>query len=123
MCKVEKDRWPAYAERFDALRAGRRFVRVNPSGPGVKRWLKSAVLRHMHEEMARERSTRPLPTIVAGRTSGDVAGFMSRKEGSDSPARYPSAQVRDARGTPRAPVTDAARPDLGASSIAARRVS
>lgn len=57
---------------------------------------------------------------TAGRTSGDVAGFMSRKAGSDSPARYPSAPVRDVRGTPPAPVTDAACPDRGAS---ARRAS
>jgi hypothetical protein len=121
---VSRSRWDAYAARFHALVRGRRIVQVNPKGKGVTRWLKSAVIEHMHHELAREREAAPasLPH-AAGRTSGDVAGFMSRKAGSDSPARYQSAPVRDVRGTPLAPVTPAACPDRGASTTAVRRVS
>jgi hypothetical protein len=52
LCKVEKDRWPAYAQRFPALRRALRVVQVNPEGRGVDRWLKSAVIEHMHRELA-----------------------------------------------------------------------
>lgn len=58
MCKVEKDRWPGYAQRFPILRRGMRVVRVNPDGVGRRRWLKSAVLEHMHSEMPRTQAPR-----------------------------------------------------------------
>lgn len=58
MCKVEKDRWPRYADRFPILRGAKRVVKVNPAGIGVDRWLKSAVLLHMHHEMPREKEPR-----------------------------------------------------------------
>ncbi len=121
---VSRSRWDAYARRFHVLLRGQRLLQVTPGGRGSMRWLKSAVIEHMHTELAREREAAPasLPR-VAGRTSGDVAGFMSRKAGSDSPARYQSAPVRDVRGTPLAPVTPAACPDRGASTTAVRRVS
>lgn len=117
LVKVSDSRWDSYWKRFPALVRGRRIVRVNPHGKGVTRFLKSAVIQHMHEELARERTAAPaISPRTAGRTSGDVAGFMSRSAGSDSPARNHSAPVRDVRGFPPAPVTDAACPDRGASS-------
>jgi hypothetical protein len=116
LVKVSRSRWDAYAHRFHALVRGRRIVQANPHGKGVVRWLRSAVIAHMHLELARERPTAPasLPH-AAGKRSGDLAGFMSRSAGSDSPARNHSAPVRDVRGAPLAPDTDAACPDRGAS--------
>lgn len=54
LCKVHWKRWPAYAERFPALQRALRVVQVNPEGQGVKRWLKSAVIEHMHLELGRD---------------------------------------------------------------------
>lgn len=55
MVGVSKSRWDSYAARFDTLRRGRRVVQVNPEGKGVYRWLKSAVIEHIHLELANER--------------------------------------------------------------------
>jgi hypothetical protein len=58
LVKVSRSRWDGYAKRFAALIRGRRIVRVNPQGPGVARWLRSAVVEHLHRELPRERSPR-----------------------------------------------------------------
>ena len=66
LCQVEKDRWPAYAQRFPVLRRALRVVLVNPNGTGVNRWLKSAVIEHMHREMPREKPRqRAVPAKAA----------------------------------------------------------
>lgn len=56
---VSRSRWDAYARRYPALRRGRRIVQANPTGKGVARWLRSAVIQHMHDELACERSPEP----------------------------------------------------------------
>ncbi len=55
ICKVSRSRWDGYAKRFPALVRGCRIVQVNPTGKGVARWLKSAVIEHIHRELPRER--------------------------------------------------------------------
>lgn len=55
ICKVSRSRWDTYAKRFQALLRGCRIVQVNPTGKGVARWLKSAVIEHIHRELPRER--------------------------------------------------------------------
>ncbi|MFO0931977.1 MAG: hypothetical protein U1E39_04630 [Planctomycetota bacterium] len=52
---VSRSRWDAYWRRYEALVRGRRIVRANPNGKGVSRWLKSAVIHHMHCELASDR--------------------------------------------------------------------
>lgn len=52
---VSRSRWDGYAKRFPALLRGRRVVRVNPTGKGVVRWLRSALVEHMHCELSRDR--------------------------------------------------------------------
>lgn len=116
LLKVSKSRWDSYWKRSTVLTRGVRIVRVNPAGKGVRRWLRSACIEHMHCELTRERPAVPASLgHAAGKRSGDLAGFMSRRAGSDSPARNHSAPVRDVRGTPLPPVTDAACPDRGSS--------
>lgn len=56
---VSRSRWDAYARRYPALVRGRRIVRANPDGKGVARWLRSAVIEHMHDELERERAPEP----------------------------------------------------------------
>jgi len=53
---VSRSRWDAYAKRFPALIRGRRLVQANPNGKGVYRWLRSAVIEHMHDELERDRA-------------------------------------------------------------------
>lgn len=55
ICKVSRSRWDDYAKRYTALIRGCRIVQVNPTGKGVARWLKSAVVEHIHRELPRER--------------------------------------------------------------------
>lgn len=52
---VSRSRWDAYAKRYRALTRGRRVVQANPGGRGVYRWLKSALIEHMHVELANDR--------------------------------------------------------------------
>lgn len=52
---VSRSRWDAYWRRYEALVRGRRIVRANPNGKGVSRWLKSAVIQHIHLELTSER--------------------------------------------------------------------
>lgn len=68
MCRVSPKRWKNYADRFPVLRRGQRVVKVNPSGSGVYRWLRSAVLEHMQREMPREKDPMPAPA-TSGRSS------------------------------------------------------
>lgn len=56
---VSRSRWDAYARRFPALVRGRRIVHANPGGKGVARWLRSAVIAHMHDELERDRAPEP----------------------------------------------------------------
>jgi hypothetical protein len=58
LLKVSKSRWDSYWKRSAALLRGCRRVQVNPQGKGVRRWLRSAVVEHMHHELARERAVR-----------------------------------------------------------------
>jgi len=52
---VSRSRWDGYASRFAALKRGRRIVQANPNGKGVVRWLRSAVIAHMHLELTYDR--------------------------------------------------------------------
>jgi hypothetical protein len=52
---VSKSRWDGYWKRYPALVRGCRIVQVNPQGKGVRRFLRSAVIEHIHNELARER--------------------------------------------------------------------
>ncbi len=72
LVKVSRSRWDGYSRRFSALVRGRRVVQANPEGPGVTRWLRSAVIEHMHRELVRDRKPRratprraPSPTCDA----------------------------------------------------------
>ena len=56
---VSRSRWDAYARRYPALRRGRRIVHANPGGNGVARWLRSALVEHMHDELERDRAPEP----------------------------------------------------------------
>ena len=71
---VSRSRWDSYAKRFRALTRGRRVVQANPGGKGVYRWLKSAVIEHMHVELANDRDP----------TSGHVE--MTKVEADDADA-------------------------------------
>lgn len=44
-------RWMEYSPRWPVLDAGHRIVRVTAGGRGRHRWLRSAVIRHMREEL------------------------------------------------------------------------
>jgi len=68
LVKVSRSRWDAYARRFRALVRGRRIVQVNPHGKGVVRWLRSAVVAHIHLELSYD---RPAPS---GDVVDDVTG-------------------------------------------------
>ena len=55
LCKVSRNRWDNYVKRFPTLLRGRRNVQVNPTGKGVYRYLKTAVIEHMHYDLVRDR--------------------------------------------------------------------
>lgn len=59
ICKVSRSRWDGYAARFPLLMRGRRLVQVTPGGRGTMRWLKSAIIAHLHTELASEREPTP----------------------------------------------------------------
>lgn len=66
LVKVSDSRWDGYWKRFPALVRGSRIVRVNPKGQGVRRWLRSALVEHMHTELASEREpTAETDDVVA----------------------------------------------------------
>jgi len=51
---ISEQNWPRYAARWPALREGMRIVRVKgPTSRGRARWLKSAVMKHVTEELLR----------------------------------------------------------------------
>jgi hypothetical protein len=64
---VSRSRWDGYWRRFPALVRGCRVVQANPQGRGVRRWLRSALVEHMHCELAREFTAvpadRPRPAV------------------------------------------------------------
>lgn len=62
LVKVSRSRWDAYVKRFPTLLRGRRLVRVNAEGKGVMRYLKSAVIEHIHLELANDRPPTPKPS-------------------------------------------------------------
>lgn len=64
MCKVSRSRWDSYVARFTLLMRGRRLVQVTPRGRGTMRYLKSAVIAHLHLELASERDRAPEPDEV-----------------------------------------------------------
>lgn len=50
---IKPGRWSWHADQFDVLCRGRRWVKSRPEVKNpVPRWLLSAVLRHIHEELA-----------------------------------------------------------------------
>ncbi len=55
LVKVSRSRWDGYVKRFPTLLRGRRLVRVNPEGKGVMRYLRSAVVEHVHIDPPRDR--------------------------------------------------------------------
>lgn len=55
ICKVSRSRFDAYVRRFPLLMRGRRLVQVTPGGRGTIRYLKSAVIAHLHLELVSER--------------------------------------------------------------------
>lgn len=48
---ISKNRWWTYYRRHECLVRGRRVVRVDEDGRGVYRWLRSAVIAHIHNEL------------------------------------------------------------------------
>lgn len=59
ICKVSRSRFDAYAKRFPLLIRGRRLVQVTPGGRGTMRYLKSAVIAHLHIELSAYREPTP----------------------------------------------------------------
>lgn len=59
ICKVSRSRFDGYAKRFTLLLRGRRLVQATPGGRGTIRYLKSAVIAHLHLELACEREPTP----------------------------------------------------------------
>ena len=59
ICKVSRSRWDSYSKRFPLLMRGRRLVQVTPGGRGTMRYLKSAVIAHLHLELSGEREPAP----------------------------------------------------------------
>jgi len=55
LCKVSRSRWDDYVTRYPTLLRGRRLVQVNPTGKGVMRYLRSAVIEHIHHDLPRQR--------------------------------------------------------------------
>jgi len=66
LVKVSRSRWDTYARRFKALTRGRRVVQANPAGKGVVRWLRSAVIEHIHLELTFDRAETPVADGVVG---------------------------------------------------------
>ena len=78
---ISPSRWFGYAKRFRALTRGRRVVQANPGGKGVYRWLKSAVIEHMHVELANDRD--PTSDLVeATEVEADDAVASTEQEAS-----------------------------------------
>lgn len=66
ICKVSRSRFDCYVKRFPLLIRGRRLVQVTPGGRGTMRYLKSAVIAHLHLELTAERKpTREADDAVA----------------------------------------------------------
>jgi len=63
ICKVSRSRWDCYSKRFPLLMRGRRLVQASPGGRGTMRWLKSAIVAHLHIELTADRA--PTPVAVA----------------------------------------------------------
>ena len=68
ICKVSRSRWDGYSQRFPLLLRGRRLVQATPGGRGTMRWLKSAVIAHLHLELASEREPTPETDDVVAST-------------------------------------------------------
>lgn len=73
ICKVSRSRWDGYVARFTLLRRGRRLVQVTPGGRGTIRYLKSAVIAHLHLELACEREATPETSDAADRAEQEVS--------------------------------------------------
>ena len=73
MCKVSRSRWDSYSARFQLLLRGRRLVQVTPGGRGTMRWLKSAVIAHLHLELASEREPAPETDDVVASTEQEAS--------------------------------------------------
>ena len=68
LCKVSRSRWDGYSKRFPLLLRGRRLVQVTPGGRGTMRWLKSAVIAHLHLELSADRQPTPETDDVVAST-------------------------------------------------------
>lgn len=60
LVKVSRSRWDAYVKRFPTLLRGRRLVRVNAEGRGVMRYLRTAVVEHIHLDLPCDREEAAL---------------------------------------------------------------
>ena len=58
LCKVSDSRWTDYVKRYPALLRGQRLVQINPGNRGTMRWLKSALIEHIHTELPSEREAK-----------------------------------------------------------------
>jgi hypothetical protein len=73
ICKVSRSRWDSYSKRFPLLIRGRRLVQATPGGRGTIRYLKSAVIAHLHLELACERESTPETDDAVDRTEQEVS--------------------------------------------------
>ena len=51
LCRVSSSRWTRYWQDFDELRRGTRIVRAPGCKKGRTYWLRSYVIRHLHNEL------------------------------------------------------------------------
>jgi len=72
ICKVSRSRWDSYVRRFSALLRGRRLVQATPGGRGTMRWLKSALIEHLHRELSCRRPDAPVDAVADGGADHDA---------------------------------------------------
>ena len=73
ICKVSRSRLDGYVKRFPLLMRGRRLVQVTPGGRGTIRYLKSAVIAHLHLELASDREPTPDTDHVVASTEQEAS--------------------------------------------------
>ncbi len=73
ICKVSRSRWDSYVARFPLLMRGRRLVQVTPGGRGTMRYLRSAVIAHLHLELSADREPTPDTDDVVASTEQEAS--------------------------------------------------
>lgn len=73
ICKVSRSRFDGYVKRFPLLMRGRRLVQATPGGRGTMRYLKSAVIAHLHLELTAERDPTPETDDVVAFTEQEAS--------------------------------------------------